>query len=194
MQSCAQGACHRSSPILSSFSVLELLPLGCADRKPLHCMPLPELSWHEVSGTYRSNPFPSTRAGSCLLSQGCDFRACRFPKVHLERRNRSYEQAFLQLEEHQTRPTQQVLDVSPEVHVRERSQITAASIRCYRHRCNGRSFSSLGNYMRHLREKSGRAKSFTCERCRQKFTRSTAKNKHIKERRCQSSAEQAKPV
>ncbi|KAL2845908.1 hypothetical protein BJY01DRAFT_213757 [Aspergillus pseudoustus] len=57
-------------------------------------------------------------------------------------------------------------------------------IRCWEHSCGGRAFSSLGNYERHLREKSGRAKSFTCEQCGQRFTRSTAKNKHIRYGRC----------
>ncbi|KAL3455522.1 hypothetical protein BJX64DRAFT_66826 [Aspergillus heterothallicus] len=57
-------------------------------------------------------------------------------------------------------------------------------IRCWEHSCGGRAFSSLGNYERHLREKSGRAKSFTCEQCGQRFTRSTAKNKHIRHGRC----------
>ncbi|KAL4733842.1 hypothetical protein BDV11DRAFT_199357 [Aspergillus similis] len=59
-------------------------------------------------------------------------------------------------------------------------------IRCWEHSCGGRAFSSLGNYERHLREKSGRAKSFTCEQCGQRFTRSTAKNKHIKHGRCRA--------
>ncbi|KAJ0414843.1 hypothetical protein BJY00DRAFT_18500 [Aspergillus carlsbadensis] len=57
-------------------------------------------------------------------------------------------------------------------------------IRCWEHSCGGRAFSSLGNYERHLREKSGRAKSFNCEQCGQRFTRSTAKNKHIRYGRC----------
>ncbi|KAL4748183.1 hypothetical protein BDW72DRAFT_205833 [Aspergillus terricola var. indicus] len=61
-----------------------------------------------------------------------------------------------------------------------------APIRCWEHSCGGRAFSSLGNYERHLREKSGRAKSFTCEQCGQRFTRSTAKNKHIKHGRCRA--------
>ncbi|KAL6233522.1 hypothetical protein BDW75DRAFT_214847 [Aspergillus navahoensis] len=63
---------------------------------------------------------------------------------------------------------------------------TKTPIRCWEHSCGGRAFSSLGNYERHLREKSGRAKSFTCEQCGQRFTRSTAKNKHIKHGRCRA--------
>ncbi|KAL4928190.1 zinc ribbon domain-containing protein [Aspergillus undulatus] len=59
-------------------------------------------------------------------------------------------------------------------------------IRCWEHSCGGRAFSSLGNYERHLREKSGRAKSFSCEQCGQRFTRSTAKNKHIRYGRCRA--------
>ncbi|KAL4973042.1 hypothetical protein BDW66DRAFT_112739 [Aspergillus desertorum] len=63
---------------------------------------------------------------------------------------------------------------------------TKTPIRCWEHSCGGRAFSSLGNYERHLREKSGRAKSFTCEQCGQRFTRSTAKNKHINNGRCRA--------
>ncbi|KAL4951401.1 hypothetical protein BDW69DRAFT_39432 [Aspergillus filifer] len=63
---------------------------------------------------------------------------------------------------------------------------TKTPIRCWEHSCGGRAFSSLGNYERHLREKSGRAKSFSCEQCGQRFTRSTAKNKHIRYGRCRA--------
>ncbi|KAL4939597.1 hypothetical protein BDV06DRAFT_198560 [Aspergillus oleicola] len=63
---------------------------------------------------------------------------------------------------------------------------TKTPIRCWEHRCGGRAFSSLGNYERHIREKSGRAKSFSCEQCGQRFTRSTAKNKHIRYGRCRA--------
>ncbi|KAL4869850.1 hypothetical protein BDV12DRAFT_166964 [Aspergillus spectabilis] len=64
------------------------------------------------------------------------------------------------------------------------NRVSKPPIRCWEHSCGGRAFSSLGNYERHLREKSGRAKSFTCEQCGQRFTRSTAKNKHIRHGRC----------
>ncbi|KAL3482090.1 hypothetical protein BJX99DRAFT_217344 [Aspergillus californicus] len=64
------------------------------------------------------------------------------------------------------------------------NRVLKTPIRCWEHSCGGRAFSSLGNYERHLREKSGRAKSFACEQCGQRFTRSTAKNKHVKYGRC----------
>ncbi|KAL5334141.1 hypothetical protein BJX70DRAFT_30270 [Aspergillus crustosus] len=66
------------------------------------------------------------------------------------------------------------------------NRITKTPIRCWEHSCGGRAFSSLGNYERHIREKTGRAKSFTCEHCGQRFTRSTAKNKHIRRGRCRA--------
>jgi NAD-dependent SIR2 family protein deacetylase len=50
--------------------------------------------------------------------------------------------------------------------------------RCWNHNCNGRTFSSLGNYRRHIREKSGNAKTFLCQDCGRLFTRSTALNSH----------------
>jgi hypothetical protein len=51
-------------------------------------------------------------------------------------------------------------------------------LRCWQHNCNGRTFSSLGNYRRHLREKSGIARTFLCQDCGRGFTRSTALNSH----------------
>ncbi|OJI99747.1 hypothetical protein ASPVEDRAFT_26527 [Aspergillus versicolor CBS 583.65] len=74
------------------------------------------------------------------------------------------------------------------------NRVTKTTIRCWEHSCGGRAFSSLGNYERHLREKSGRAKSFTCEQCGQRFTRSTAKNKHIRYGRCRMQQVEPTPV
>ncbi|KAJ5220195.1 hypothetical protein N7468_009399 [Penicillium chermesinum] len=51
-------------------------------------------------------------------------------------------------------------------------------IRCWEHGCEGRKFSSLGNYRRHLREKNGQAKGYPCPDCGRVFTRSTARNYH----------------
>lgn len=58
------------------------------------------------------------------------------------------------------------------------------TVRCYQHSCAGRTFSSLGNYIRHVREKSGVATRFMCRECGQTFTRSTAKRKHESGGRC----------
>lgn len=59
-------------------------------------------------------------------------------------------------------------------------EMTSESLkyRCWNHNCNGRTFSSLGNYRRHIREKSGNAKTFLCQDCGRLFTRSTALNSH----------------
>lgn len=62
--------------------------------------------------------------------------------------------------------------------------LSKTPIQCFQHGCGGRRFSSLGNYVRHIREKSGSAKRFVCKKCGQNFTRSTAKNKHVREARC----------
>ncbi|KAL2105486.1 hypothetical protein VUR80DRAFT_8303 [Thermomyces stellatus] len=58
---------------------------------------------------------------------------------------------------------------------------SAPPIRCFDHGCGGRRFSSKGNYVRHLREKSGLAKRFSCQGCGRFFTRSTARDKHGRE-------------
>ncbi|KAL2046497.1 hypothetical protein ABVK25_011809 [Lepraria finkii] len=55
---------------------------------------------------------------------------------------------------------------------------TVSDIRCYDHGCDGRRFSSLGNYRRHIREKNQRAHTFPCLICGKLFTRSTARNLH----------------
>lgn len=56
------------------------------------------------------------------------------------------------------------------------------SYRCWQHGCDGRSFSSLSNYRRHLRERLGpRAR---CPRCGQTFVRAAARDEHHRERKC----------
>ena len=57
-------------------------------------------------------------------------------------------------------------------------------IRCWEHGCDGRRFSSLGNYRRHTREKNQCAKTFPCLTCGKLFTRSTARNLHQESRVC----------
>ncbi|KAL4971553.1 hypothetical protein BDW66DRAFT_163607 [Aspergillus desertorum] len=58
------------------------------------------------------------------------------------------------------------------------------NIRCWDHGCEGRKFSSLGNYRRHLREKNGQAKVHPCPDCGRVFTRSTARNFHRQSGTC----------
>lgn len=57
-------------------------------------------------------------------------------------------------------------------------------VRCWDHGCEGRKFSSLGNYRRHLREKNGQAKVHPCPDCGRVFTRSTARNFHRESGTC----------
>ncbi|KAH8589457.1 hypothetical protein B0O99DRAFT_335786 [Bisporella sp. PMI_857] len=61
-------------------------------------------------------------------------------------------------------------------------------IRCYDHGCDGRRFSSLGNYRRHIREKAQLAKTFQCPTCGKVFTRSTARNLHQEMNKCRDGA------
>ncbi|KAL4810623.1 hypothetical protein BDV18DRAFT_155236 [Aspergillus unguis] len=63
-------------------------------------------------------------------------------------------------------------------------------IRCWDHGCEGRKFSSLGNYRRHLREKNGQAKVHPCPDCGRVFTRSTARNFHRESGTCGLSPKQ----
>lgn len=55
---------------------------------------------------------------------------------------------------------------------------------CWSHGCNGRSFSSLTNYRRHIREKSGMYSRAICPQCGQQFVRVNARDQHVAKQRC----------
>ena len=67
------------------------------------------------------------------------------------------------------------------------TNVSAATdlFRCYQHGCNGRQFSTLHNFRRHLKERNGLGKVHTCSVCGRKFSRSTARKTHQKQGRCQ---------
>nr|POF11465.1 zinc finger protein 410 [Quercus suber] len=77
---------------------------------------------------------------------------------------------------------------SPEVTLAENPSETLCNgaIRCWSHGCNGREFSSLGNYRRHFREQHRVCKKFCCQRCGRTFSRSTARNVHFEKRKCRA--------
>jgi uncharacterized Zn-finger protein len=56
-------------------------------------------------------------------------------------------------------------------------------LRCYEHGCEGRTFSRIENYKRHLREKNG-TNTVRCTLCHQVFTRKSNMTNHILQRRC----------
>lgn len=64
--------------------------------------------------------------------------------------------------------------------------LSNGAIRCWSHGCNGREFSSLGNYRRHFREQHRVCKKFNCQRCGRTFSRSTARNVHFEKRKCRA--------
>lgn len=51
-------------------------------------------------------------------------------------------------------------------------------VRCFDHGCDGRRFSSVGNLVRHRKEKDGLSRKFHCTWCGMSFTRSTARKQH----------------
>ena len=61
--------------------------------------------------------------------------------------------------------------------------------RCWDHGCGGRTFSSLGNYRRHLREQNRWAPVFACPICGKLFTRSTARKLHREMDKCWATAD-----
>jgi len=65
---------------------------------------------------------------------------------------------------------------------------TEGSHKCSEPGCTARAFSTYGNLRRHMREQHGEAKRHQCGRCGQAFTRSTARDNHVKENRCKKGA------
>ncbi|KAL9104254.1 MAG: hypothetical protein Q9163_000802, partial [Psora crenata] len=55
---------------------------------------------------------------------------------------------------------------------------------CWDHGCNGRTFSTFSNLLRHQREKSGTSSKAVCERCGAAFTRKTARDGHFFNDKC----------
>ncbi|KAK2059294.1 hypothetical protein LY76DRAFT_512370 [Colletotrichum caudatum] len=53
---------------------------------------------------------------------------------------------------------------------------------CWEHGCKGRQFSTQSNLRRHQREKSGQVTKATCPICGIEFTRTTARNVHLKKK------------
>jgi hypothetical protein len=68
------------------------------------------------------------------------------------------------------------------------------TINCWLHGCEGRSFSSMGNYRRHCREKDGLVKKATCPRCGRQFTRDATRHAHFQQQRCRFVAYDANGV
>lgn len=56
--------------------------------------------------------------------------------------------------------------------------------RCWRPGCDGREFSTVGNLVRHEREKHGSNRKVFCQRCGACFTRTSARNKHLESQSC----------
>lgn len=56
-------------------------------------------------------------------------------------------------------------------------------LRCYEHGCDGRTFSRIENYKRHLREMNGIGTVF-CRFCYKSFTRKSNMDKHVLEGKC----------
>ncbi|KAG8532805.1 uncharacterized protein KY384_002683 [Bacidia gigantensis] len=62
---------------------------------------------------------------------------------------------------------------------------------CWDHGCNGRTFSTFSNLLRHQREKSGSSTKSLCPRCGAEFTRKTARDGHMAHDKCKSNRRDA---
>lgn len=56
--------------------------------------------------------------------------------------------------------------------------------RCWDHGCNGRSFSTRSNLLRHQIEKGKARPNFKCPTCGAYFSRTTARNQHVAKKSC----------
>lgn len=57
-------------------------------------------------------------------------------------------------------------------------------LRCWKHGCNGRRFTTRSNFTRHVREKSKERPECRCPRCGAVFSRTTARNTHLARESC----------
>ncbi|CZT19090.1 uncharacterized protein RCC_04936 [Ramularia collo-cygni] len=55
--------------------------------------------------------------------------------------------------------------------------------RCFEHGCNGRSFSNMDNYKRHMREQRSQT-SIQCPFCNKEFSRKSNMDTHVAKKRC----------
>lgn len=62
--------------------------------------------------------------------------------------------------------------------------VSRTEYQCWQHGCNGRSFTNLNNYRRHLIEKAGTYVKATCPTCRREFSRASARDNHCALKRC----------
>lgn len=56
--------------------------------------------------------------------------------------------------------------------------------RCWEHNCNGKEFSTFSNLLRHQRERAGVSQKSSCPNCGAEFTRTTARNAHLRSAKC----------
>lgn len=66
--------------------------------------------------------------------------------------------------------------------------------RCWEHGCNGHEFSNQSNLKRHQRERSGIAPRPKCHRCNAEFSRTTARNIHVRNDKCTKRNKLPRPV
>lgn len=59
-----------------------------------------------------------------------------------------------------------------------------SDLMCWDHGCNGQIFTTLSNLKRHQRERSSARASHLCPLCGAHFSRTTARNQHIKNQSC----------
>jgi uncharacterized C2H2 Zn-finger protein len=62
--------------------------------------------------------------------------------------------------------------------------VNRATIRCYDHGCDGRTFSSISNYRRHQRERAGQSPMCFCPRCGAVFYRRWTRDHHVERGSC----------
>lgn len=75
-------------------------------------------------------------------------------------------------------------DTPTQKQMRSSQSQSQSQYRCWKHGCEGRTFSSSANFRRHLREQGGRGRKWMCMHCMKKFSPSSACRHHIDEGVC----------
>ncbi|KAK8010252.1 hypothetical protein PG990_009217 [Apiospora arundinis] len=81
-------------------------------------------------------------------------------------------------------PAQALAPKQPAVEEEDGDGDGDGDLRCWKHGCNGRKFTTGSNLRRHLREKSHARPACRCPRCGAIFSRTTARNTHVARGSC----------
>ncbi|ELQ33798.1 hypothetical protein OOU_Y34scaffold00877g5 [Pyricularia oryzae Y34] len=171
---------HRDSYVIttSRLDKTAVLQNGCKRHK---------LGYHRSSvacGPATSQQKPDL-CPNIVGSQGLNQRR------YIQPQDQVYQQQVPEIINTNTIPTTNP-EVSATQHIQQQDtahnvqMVSRPEPQCWEHGCNGRSFSTFSNLLRHQREKSGQATKATCPDCGTEFTRTRARNLHQYNGKCKT--------